>query len=169
MSRFIEIGPAQFEKSPFKLIGKDWMLIAAEMGGKANAMTAAWGGLGFMWERNVVFTVIRPQRYTKGLVDGANTFSLTFFDESFKKMLGYMGTASGRDEDKIGKSGLTLLHSGDTPYFEEAGAAIICKKLYAQEMRPDCFLDQGFNEKFYPENDHHTLYVAEVAKLLVKA
>lgn len=168
MSKFIEVKPLEFKRSPFTM-GTDWMLITAEKGGKANAMTAAWGGLGFMWEKNVAFIVIRPQRYTKGFIDDAETFSLTFFDAGFKKMLGYMGTVSGRDEDKIQKSGLTVLHSGPTPYFEEAEAAIICKKLYAQGFRPECFITEELNEKWYPKADHHTLYIAEVTQILVKA
>jgi len=169
MAEFIETFPEKFERSPFGLIGTDWMLIAATKDGRTNAMTAAWGGLGRMWNKDVAFVVIRPQRFTKTLVDGAETFSLTFFGEEYKKMLGYMGSASGRDEDKIKKSGLTLLNDGDTPYFEEAKAAVLCKKLYAQEMRPDCFIDNALNTQFYPDSDHHTLYIAEVTKLLVKA
>lgn len=168
MPTFIEIEPGQFGRSPFQ-IGTDWMLITAEKDGKANTMTAAWGGLGFIWERNAAFIVIRPQRYTKEFVDGTDTFSLSFFDSGYKKMLGYMGTASGRNEDKIKKAGLTLLHDGATPYFEQADAAIICKKLYAQEMRADCFISKDMNEKWYPDGDLHTLYIAEVIRILVKA
>lgn len=169
MAEFIETRPEAFEKSPFRLIGTDWMLIAATKDGRTNAMTASWGGLGRMWNKDVAFVFIRPQRFTKTLVDGAETFSLTFFGADYKKMLTYMGSASGRDEDKIAHSGLTLLHDGDTPYFEEAQAAVLCKKLYAQAMRPDCFLDDTFNAEFYPGSDHHTLYIAEVTKLLVRA
>lgn len=169
MPGFVEIEPEQFERSPFKLIGKDWMLIAAEKDGRANAMTAAWGGMGFMWDKNVVFIVIRPQRFTKTLVDGSDTFSLTFFDASYKKMFGYMGTVSGRDEDKIAKSGLTLSYSGDTPYFEEAEAVLICRKLYAQTFRPECFTNREINGRVYPNSDHHTLYIAEVERILGKA
>jgi hypothetical protein len=40
MSDYNEIKPEEFEKSPFKLLGKDWMLITAEKDGKVNTMTA---------------------------------------------------------------------------------------------------------------------------------
>ena len=36
MSQFYEITPEQIEKNPFTLIGKEWMLIAAEKEGKVN-------------------------------------------------------------------------------------------------------------------------------------
>lgn len=168
MSKFNEIKPEQFEKSPFKLIGSDWMLITAEKEGKVNTMTASWGGFGIMWGKNVAYIVIRPQRYTKEFVDHSDTFSLSFLDNSYKKQLGYLGSVSGRDEDKIKNSNLTILHTDTTPYFEEASTAIFCKKLYAQDYRPECFIAQELNEKWYPDVDHHTLYIAEVIKILVK-
>jgi len=168
MSKFSEIKPENFEQSPFKLIGKDWMLITAEKDDKLNTMTASWGGFGVMWGKDVAFIVIRPQRYTKEFVDGSDTFSLTFFDSSFKKQLGYLGSVSGRDEDKIEKTNLTVLHTDDVPYFEEAKIAILCKKLYAQEYKPECFIAQELNAEWYPEVDHHTLYIAEITKILIK-
>ena len=45
------------------------------------------------------------------------------------------------------------------PYFEEANIAIFCKKLFAQEYKPESFIDQELNEKIYPNSDHHTLYI----------
>ena len=169
MSKFLEVKSEEFDQSTFKLIGKDWMLITAEKDGKANTMTASWGGLGIMWGLDVAYIVLRPQRFTKEFVDGSDTFSLTFFDESMRKALGYLGTASGRDENKIEKSNLTVLHEGQTPYFEEAKVALFCKKLYAQEFKPEHFIAQELNEKWYPDSDHHTLYIAEVTKILIKS
>ena len=166
---FKEIKPEELRKNPFQMIGKEWLLVTAEKDGKANTMTASWGGVGVMWGRNVAFIVIRPQRYTKELVDKAETFSLSFFGDCFRDMLTYMGTTSGRNEDKIAQSGLTVLYDGKTPYFEEATAVMLCKKMYAQKMSPDCFIDLAAREKWYPEKDYHTLYIAEIEKILMKA
>lgn len=168
MSNFKEIQPQEFVYSPFKLIGEEWMLITAEKDGKANTMTASWGGLGVMWGKNVAYIAIRPQRYTKEFIDNSDTFSLTFFDDSFKRALGYLGATSGRDEDKIAKSNLTVRHTDGVPYFAEAKIAILCNKLYAQEYKPELFVAQEINEKCYPDADHHTLYIAEITKILVK-
>ena len=41
MAKFKEIKPEEFNYSPFKLIGKDWMLITAEKDEKVNTMTAS--------------------------------------------------------------------------------------------------------------------------------
>ena len=168
MSIFKEIKPELFDQSPFKLIGKGWMLITAEKDGKLNTMTASWGGFGVMWGKNVAYIVIRPQRYTKEFIDNSDTFSLTFLDNNFRTTLSYLGTKSGRDEDKIKNSNLTVLHTDDIPYFEEATIAIFCKKLYAQEYKPECFIAEELNDKWYPDVDYHTLYIAEITKILVK-
>ncbi|MDT8718853.1 flavin reductase family protein [Clostridium sp. 19966] len=168
MPNFKEIKPEELNKSPFQIIGSDWMTITAEKDNKINTMTASWGGLGVMWGKNVAFITIRPTRYTKEFVDGSDTFSLTFFDGKFKKELAYIGNVSGRDEDKIAKTNLTVQHSDNTPYFEEGSIAIICKKLYAQKFEPELFLDSSLDEKWYPEKDYHTMYIAEVKKVLIK-
>lgn len=168
MNRFIEIKPEDLNKSPFQLIGQDWMLITAEKDNKANTMTASWGGFGVMWGKNVAYIVIRPQRYTKEFIDNSDIFSLTFLDKSFKKELSYIGSTSGRDEDKISTAGLTIEHSENTPYFGEGNLVIICKKLYAQGFNPDCFITDGLSDKWYPEKDYHTLYISEISKILIK-
>jgi hypothetical protein len=45
---------------------------------------------------------------------------------------------------------------------------ILCRKLYAQKFKPECFIAQELNEKWYHDDDYHTLYIAEITKILVK-
>ncbi len=168
MSQFYEITPEQIEKNPFTMIDKEWMLIGAEKEGKVNAMTASWGGVGVLWHKNVVFTFIRPQRYTRELVDGSDRFSLTFFDESYRETLGYFGKVSGRNEDKIKTSGLTVEYAEGAPYFKEADLVILCKKLYAGELEPENILLSEIDEKVYPNKDYHKVYIGEIIKVLMK-
>ena len=123
---FKEIKPEELQKNPFQMIGKEWLLVTAEKDGKANTMTASWGGVGVMWGRNVAFIVIRPQRYTKEFIDASDKLSLSVLDEEYRKTLSYLGSVSGRDEDKIAKSGLTVAHTDDVPYFAEANTVITC-------------------------------------------
>ena len=56
----------------------------------------------------------------------------------------------------------------DTPYFTEADTVLICRKLYAQEMSKDCMLNDWVDEKWYPNQDYHTLYIAAIEKVMVK-
>ena len=57
-----EISPFDFNESPFRVIGKDWLLVTGEYEGKSNGMTASWGGLGIMWGKPVAYIFIRATR-----------------------------------------------------------------------------------------------------------
>ena len=163
-----KITPNNINENVFNLIGKDWMLITAKSDKGVNSMTASWGGLGVMWNKNVCYIVLRPQRYTKEFVDFAESFSLCFFDEDYKKVLSYMGRVSGRYEDKIKNSGLTLNEIDNIPYFSEAKLVLACKKLFAQEFLSENFIEKGLIEANYPNNDYHTLYIAEITDCFTK-
>lgn len=162
-----EVKPEELNESAFKVIGKDWLLLTGEAEGKSNAMTASWGGLGIMWGKPVAYVFIRPNRYTKEFVDRADGMTISVFSEDYRKMMNYFGTVSGRDEDKIAKSGLTVQHDNGRTYYSEARITMLCKKLYAQEMKKECFIDKACDEKWY-DNDYHTMYVVEVEKILVQ-
>lgn len=169
MSHFTEISPAEFTCQPFSLIGRDLMLITAKKpDGTVNTMTAGWGALGTMWGFPCVFTVIRPQRYTREFVEAAEHFSLCFFDSSFKQVFGYLGSVSGRDENKIEKAGLTLSRRDGIPYFEEAQTAIFATKLFAQEMTEESFIRTDVAEEWYPEKDFHILYIGRADTILTR-
>ena len=44
----------------------------------------------------------------KEFIDASDKLSLSVLDEEYRKTLSYLGSVSGRDEDKIAKSGLTV-------------------------------------------------------------
>lgn len=48
----------------FEVIGKEWMLVTAGSKEHFNTMTASWGGIGWLWNKPVVFVFIRSERYT---------------------------------------------------------------------------------------------------------
>lgn len=155
------------KESVFSLIGDRWMLVAAtDKSGRTNAMTASWGGMGVLWGKKVAFVFIRPQRYTKRFVDEADKFTLSFFDDSYKNMLGYMGKVSGKDEDKIAKSGLTVTDKDGAPVFKEASLTLVCRKMYRDTLKEENFIDKSNIEKWYPQKDYHDVYVAEIVEEL---
>lgn len=164
---FKEISSLELNCNPCRMIGREWMLVTAESEGKTNTMTAAWGGLGNMWNKDVAFVVVRPQRYTHDFIENSDTFSLTFFDDSFRAKMSYLGKVSGRDEDKIKNAQLTLCHDEAAPYFKEARTVLICKKLYVQRFERQCFCDASLDEKWYEAEDYHDMYIAEITTVLV--
>ncbi|HEY6011393.1 MAG TPA: flavin reductase family protein [Nitrospirota bacterium] len=164
---FKTIKPEQLSDNPFKLIGKDWMLITGGAPDKFNTMTASWGGLGVLWERKVAFCFIRPTRYTYEFVERSENFTLSFFEERHRKAMTFIGTHSGRDTDKIRETGLTPVKENGFIYFKEARLVLACRKLYFQDISPERFLDPAIND-MYSQKDYHRMYVGEIVKCLVK-
>lgn len=162
-----EISIENFNENPFTLIGKEWMLITAEKDNKTNMMTASWGGLGVMWSKNVATIYIRPSRYTKTFVDAGEKFSLCVLNENMKDKLSYCGKVSGRDEDKVAKTGLTIAHENNVSYFTESKLVFICKKLYSQKMDKNSLLDEKSLQTFWADDDIHEMYIAEIEKILI--
>lgn len=165
---FREIKIEDIQMNPFTKIGKQWMLITAGNEEKCNTMTASWGGVGVMWGKNAVTAYIRPQRYTKEFVDKEETFTISFYGEEYRKALSLCGSVSGRDQDKIKEAGLTPYYVDGTAAFEEAEMIMVCRKMYAGKIEPENFLDDTVDAKWYPQKDYHTMYIAEVLKVLVK-
>ena len=163
-----KINIAEQSFNPFDLIGKQWLLISAGTEEKWNTMTASWGGLGVLWGKNVATCYIRPQRYTKKFVDANDTFTLSFYGPEHKQALSICGSKSGRDCDKVKEAGLTPYFVDGTAAFEEADMVFVCKKLYEDEIRPENFIAKENDEKWYPEKDYHTVYIAEITKVLVR-
>lgn len=168
-SAFKKIDPKELQLNPFSLILNDWMLVTAGPMESVNTMTAGWGGLGAMWNRDVAFIVIRPTRYTYEFLERNETFTLAFFGDEYKPALQLLGSKSGRDGDKIAESGLTPVPGMlmGTTSFAEARMVLECRKIYFQDIAPAGFVDRKIDE-MYPEKDYHRLYIGEIVNCLVK-
>ena len=112
--------------------------------------------------------VIRPQRYTIEFVEQNNTYSLCFFDESYKKMLGVAGSKSGRDINKMTELGLTPVFEDGTVWFKEASIVLICSKKYIDNIKPENFIDKSIINDFYPQNDFHKAFIGKIEKVYMK-
>lgn len=163
-----EISPRDISKNAIKLIAEDWALLTAGDSDGWNTMTVSWGGIGELWGKDVTFVFVRPQRYTKEFIDNSDYFTLSFFDESYKGALRICGAKSGRDIDKAKETSLEPVFENGTIYLKQAKLVLLCKKLYAQDMTPDCFIDKSIISDNYKANDFHTSYVGEIIKVLKK-
>lgn len=166
---FQRIDPKNLKDNVFSLIGDQWMLVTAGTEEKCNTMTASWGGLGVLWGAPAVTCYIRPQRYTKEFLDREEYFTLTFFDEEYRKALSLCGSKSGRDVDKIKECGFTVRTAAcGAPYFEQARLVLVCRKRFVQEMDPTR-IPQDVKEKWYPQQDYHTMYIGEIVEAYCQA
>lgn len=178
MTEYKNISSYELIDNPFKLIGKDWMLVTSAnngegmVGGKDyNTMTASWGGVGILWNKPVAFVFIRPQRHTFGFAEDNTRMTLTFFDEEYREALTFCGRNSGRDYDKAEVCGLTpvsdVTDSGRAVWFDEARVVMKVKKLYADLLAEEAFTDPAPLTS-YPAADYHKMYICEIEEVLVK-
>lgn len=165
---FKEVKAEELTMNPFTKIGKEWLLITAGNEEKCNTMTASWGAMGVMWGKNAVTVYIRPQRYTKEFVDKEDTFTISVLSQQYRKALNYCGTVSGKGMDKIKEAGLTPCYVEGTAGIAEAEMIMVCRKMYHDNIKPECFDETANDGRWYPEKDYHTMYIAEVIKVLVK-
>ena len=123
------------EMNPFTKIGKEWALVTAGSKAKCNTMTVSWGGVGVIWNKNVVYIFVRDSRYTKEFIDQGEFFSLSFLDEKYRNALNYCGSHSGREENKFEKAGFHAIKSEfvDAPIIQELSFALECSMISYDE------------------------------------
>ena len=85
----------------------------------------------------------------------------------YREQLTYLGTRSGRDEDKVAACGLTPVFDGEVTYFEGAKLVLVCRKVFQAPLKEEYFLDRDLMDKAYPNRDFHDMYVGEIVKVLV--
>lgn len=132
-----------------------------------NTMTIGWCQAGRLWNLPVCTVYVRPERYTDQFMEERDYFTVSVLPESERKTMALCGTRSGRDVDKIKECGLTLRYgAGDAPFFAEAEAVLVCRKLYVQDM--DAASVVAGQEKilpFYGEaGGWHRIYTGEIVE-----
>ncbi len=165
-----EISYHELTMNPVEAFRDDWMLLTAgnrETG--CNTMTIGWGHVGSLWGLPVAAAYVRPERHTKPYLDREDYFTLTWFGKDYRRELLYLGSVSGKDEpDKIEKVGFHPVYDEHSVWFEEANLVLVCRKLYADQFRPDHFYDQEIVEKNYPDLRFHFAYFGEIRKIYVQ-
>lgn len=164
----VDLYDVDFDKSIFEKIDKDWMLVTAGTRDNCNTMTASWGGLGVLWKRNVATIYVRPERYTLEFIEKEDYFSLAFFGKEYRNALNICGTKSGRDMDKIEECGFTVSSgaSGGV-YFEEADIALICRKIYSDNIRAENMIGLDPGDYYGAHGGVHRLYIGEIVEAYV--
>ena len=145
------------------------VLLTTKAGGKVNSMTIGWGTLGVDWSLPVVIAYVRESRYTKELLEENGEFTVNIpYGEFDKRILGYCGTKSGRDTDKIADLGLTLVDSEvvSVPGIKELPLTLECKVIYKEEQDLSR-IPAEIIEKYYPTDDHHHVYYGQIVNAYI--
>ena len=120
--------------NPFKKFDKEWALVTCGTKEKYNTMTIKWGTMGTIWGKPMIQIFIRPTRYTFEFLLSNDYFTVSFYDNKYKKELSLIGTKSGREIDKVKECNFIpkFLNNGIT--FEQAYETFVCKKCYYQKI-----------------------------------
>lgn len=158
---------------------KKGVLLTSKSGNRLNSMTISWGALGIEWGKSIFSVYVRENRFTKQLLDENPEFTINIPLGDFdKKILGYCGTKSGKDFDKIKDLNLTLEDgiNVSTPAIKELPLTLECKVIYKQKQDKNNISEE--NQKiYYPQNvesdfhgankDYHTLYMGEIVNAYI--
>ncbi len=115
----------------------DWALVSAGNINNFNCCTISWGSMGTIWNKDTITIYIHPARYTSKFLEDNDYFTVSFFDEKYKKDLAYIGSHSGRNENKINNTCLSPIEFESSVSFKEAKLTYLCKKLYSHQFNKD--------------------------------
>lgn len=112
-----------------------WIIGSYDEAGKANGMTASWAGI-CNSNPPCVYASIRRSRYTYDGIMAHRAFTVCVPSAAHAKEADYLGIASGRDEDKLARAGLTAVRGDlvEAPYIDEFPVAIECKLLQTLDL-----------------------------------
>lgn len=157
----------EYKINPFDKFNHDWALVTAGNKDHFNSMTISWGSMGTLWNKSIVTIYIRPDRYTFSFLKESDTFTVSFYDDNYKKELLMFGRNSGRDMDKVKESGFTPLILEDGITYQEAKETFVLKKIYMEQMNKDLFPEDAL--KIYERNaPAHYIIIGEVVNKVEK-
>jgi flavin reductase (DIM6/NTAB) family NADH-FMN oxidoreductase RutF len=143
----------QVEEGAFLVVkGKD----------RLNVMTIGWAMVGVVWRRPIMMVAVRTSRFTHGIIEEADNFTVTFPEGDRKKEIGYCGSKSGKEVDKFKECGFSTAKAKkvSTPVLEIPGYHYECRIVYKSPMNPRSLSPDL--ESLYPAKDYHTLYFGEI-------
>ncbi len=135
-------------------------------GERENAMTIAWGSLGYLWNRPVFTLYVRPSRYTDELLRRSDSFTVSIPEAgAYREALSLCGSRSGRDLDKVEASGLKCISSERVaaPTLLIAGRHLECRVLQREGFDGDS-IPRSVQEGHYPTGDFHHIYYGEILR-----
>ena len=149
------------------------ILLTTKADDRVNTMTIGWGTMGIEWGRPIFVAYVRGSRYTHQMLEQNPEFTINCpVGEIDKKILGFCGTKSARDVDKIKEMDLHLEEPEgiSVPGIKELPLTLECEVLY-RNPQPAETLPQAILDRYYPENngkrDFHYAYYAEIVNAYI--
>ncbi len=143
-----------------KILGSIGLLLAAgEPDKPTNAMTIGWGSLGVTWGKPTWTVLVRPSRFTYQLIEESGDFTVNVPGPDLTDAVAYLGSYSGRDEDKLAKLKLTVAAGQKvcSGVIAECPINYECKVIGSCDIVPEMLCDTAKSE-YYPQGDYHRVY-----------
>ncbi len=139
------------------------LLVSQDAEGKPNAMTIGWCTLGTIWGKPIMSVLVRPSRYTYGLMEVTNDFTVNVGSRELLSAVAFCGRESGRDVDKFDHLGLTAVPSQHvkSPIIGECVIHYECKVVHKHDLIPENLASE-IVASAYPNGDFHRVYHGEV-------
>jgi flavin reductase (DIM6/NTAB) family NADH-FMN oxidoreductase RutF len=126
-----------------------------------NTMTVSWGFVGFMWQAPHFITVVRPDRFTRRILDRADSFTVSVpFGNTLVKELKICGFQSGRDIDKSKVVTFAPARRVTSPVVAGCNLYYECERVTAQPLDGDK-LPPNIVKTFY-KDDFHIMYFGKI-------
>jgi len=112
-----------------------WVVGTYDADGKANVMTAAWGGICCSKPPSVCVS-LREATHTYQAILDRKVFTVNVPSAEYVKVADYFGIASGRDLDKFAVAGLTAARAEhvDAPLVEEFPLNLECSLIHTLKI-----------------------------------
>jgi flavin reductase (DIM6/NTAB) family NADH-FMN oxidoreductase RutF len=131
---------------------------------KVNTMTIAWGGINIVWNKKVFVAYVRYSRNTYDMLSETDEFTISIpLNNELNKELGYCGTKSGKDTNKIKDCKLNTIPGRKikTPIISDCDMHYECKVIYKQAEEPNN-IPKEIIKKYYPNNNFHVIFYGEI-------
>jgi len=157
-----KIGPFDAVAETMEALGSRGALLVAGAE-PVNPMTIGWGQIGIAWGKPVFLVMVRPSRFTCGLMEKAEAFSVNVPGADLAQACQLCGTKSGRDVDKIAETGLVVERGVDldVPVLAACPIHYECRILQKCMIDP-ATLDPQVEESCYHGSDHHGVWWGEI-------
>jgi len=163
----IEVGYVDCLKETFTTMDKiGLLLVSIGQQEKPNVMTIGWGTIGIVWEKPTFIVLVRPSRFTYGLIEETGDFTVNVPPVEISEKVSVCGTVSGREHDKFMEQKLTAIPAKEvrSPLIEECLAHYECKVVHKNDVLPP-ELASDIVSANYPQGDYHRLFYGEIMRV----
>ena len=164
MSDKIEADYTEYLKETLDKLGNPGLLlVSVDADGKPNTMTIGWGTVGIIWGKPIFIVLVRPSRYTHGLMELTDDFTVNVPSAELRKAVAFCGSASGRDHDKFAEMKMTAVPGKKvkSPIIDECVIHYECKVVHKNNVLKEKLASEIISSA-YPEGDFHTIYYGEI-------